>query len=196
MNINFYVDMRTMRFIISHRNTHKCARSHKPFSFQCLNSFTIISHVRHFLIIFYFSLEAIIRPKIMSGRILIEWKHRLCSELSRQRYMDPDITRAVHIEIANIFFNQEQDDSDEISSEHNSAGKSLRYNYRCLVAVVADLTVLNGLQTVPSQFRMIDFLFPRTSSHRNENKNPVSLLFISQLTIVLFSLHLMIYRCY
>lgn len=59
----------------------------------------------------------------MSGKILIEWKHRLCGELSRQRYMDSDITRTVHIEIANIFFNQEQDDSDEISSEHNSAGK-------------------------------------------------------------------------
>lgn len=37
--------------------------------------------------------------------------------------MDADISRTVHIEIANIFFNQEQDDSDEISSEHNSAGK-------------------------------------------------------------------------
>lgn len=62
----------------------------------------------------------------MSGKVLIEWKHRLCSDLSRQRYMDPDITRSVHIEIANIFFNQEQDDSDEISSEHNSAGKYLQ----------------------------------------------------------------------
>lgn len=68
-------------------------------------------------------IDPIIRQKIMSGKVLIEWKHRLCSELSRQRYMDPDITRAVHIEIANIFFNQEQEDSDEISSEHNSAGK-------------------------------------------------------------------------
>lgn len=67
--------------------------------------------------------EPIIRQKIMSGKVLIEWKHRLCCELSRQRYMDSDITRSVHIEIANIFFNQEQDDSDEISSEHNSAGK-------------------------------------------------------------------------
>lgn len=56
----------------------------------------------------------------MSGKILIGWKHRLCSEISRQRYLDPDITRSTHIEIANIFFNQEQDDSDEISSEHNS----------------------------------------------------------------------------
>lgn len=41
--------------------------------------------------------------------------------------MDPDITRGVHIEIANIFFNQEQDDSDEISSEHNSAGKWIEW---------------------------------------------------------------------
>lgn len=62
----------------------------------------------------------IIRQKIMSGKILIGWKHRLCSEISRKRYLDPDITRSTHIEIANIFFNQEQDDSDEISSEHNS----------------------------------------------------------------------------
>ncbi|XP_055320250.1 protein qui-1 isoform X3 [Sitodiplosis mosellana] len=77
-------------------------------------NFSTFRHIRN-------RMKAIIRPKIMSGRILIEWKHRLCSELSRQRFMDPDITRAVHIEIANIFFNQEQDDSDEISSEHNSA---------------------------------------------------------------------------
>lgn len=46
--------------------------------------------------------------------------------------MDPDVTRAVHIEIANIFFNQEQDDSDEISSEHNSAG-------RCNLALNKDI---------------------------------------------------------
>lgn len=67
----------------------------------------------------------------MSGKILIEWKHRLCSDISRQRYMDPDITRSVHIEIANIFFNQEQDDSDEISSEHNSAGKQFYIQFDC-----------------------------------------------------------------
>lgn len=56
----------------------------------------------------------------MSGKILIQWKHSLCSEIAKKRYMDPDTTRAIHIDIANIFFNQEQDDSDEISSEHNS----------------------------------------------------------------------------
>lgn len=60
----------------------------------------------------------------MSGRILIQWRHSLCAEIAKVRYMDPDKTRAVHTEIANIFFNQEQDDSDEISSEHNSDEKS------------------------------------------------------------------------
>lgn len=95
------------------------------------------------MIIFFYSvqqlhrLEPIIRQKIMSGKVLIEWKYRLCSELSRQRYMDPDITRSTHIEIANIFFNQEQDDSDEISSEHNSAGEySLinDFNFICSIS--------------------------------------------------------------
>lgn len=60
----------------------------------------------------------------MSGKILIEWKHSLCKEVANARYMDPDTTRSTHIDIANIFFNPEQDDSDEISSEHNSGGKT------------------------------------------------------------------------
>lgn len=45
--------------------------------------------------------------------------------------MDSDIRRSAHIEIANIFFNQEQDDSDEISSEHNSAGKQFYIQLDC-----------------------------------------------------------------
>lgn len=36
--------------------------------------------------------------------------------------MNSDVTRSTHIEIANISFNHEQEDSDEISSEH-SVGK-------------------------------------------------------------------------
>lgn len=54
----------------------------------------------------------------MSGKILIKWRHNLCAEIAKKRYMDPENTRAMHIEIANIFFNQEGDDSDETSSEH------------------------------------------------------------------------------
>lgn len=72
--------------------------------------------------------EPIIRLKVMSGKILIEWKHNLCRDVAKTRYMDPDIARSSHMDIANIFFNPEQDDSDEISSEHNSGGKCL---YTC-----------------------------------------------------------------
>lgn len=54
----------------------------------------------------------------MSGKILIKWRHNLCAEIAKKRYMNPENTRAMHIEIANIFFNQEGDDSDETSSEH------------------------------------------------------------------------------
>lgn len=60
----------------------------------------------------------------MSGRVLIQWRHNICADIARSRYMNPDKTRAVHTEIANIFFQQEQDDTDEISSEHNSDVKT------------------------------------------------------------------------
>lgn len=56
----------------------------------------------------------------MSGRILIQWRHSLCAEIAKHRYMDPEETRAIHTEIANIFFNQYNEDSDEISSEQQS----------------------------------------------------------------------------
>lgn len=68
--------------------------------------------------------EPILREKLMSGRVLIQWRHSICAEIARSRYMNPDSTRAVHTEIANIFFQQEQDDSDEISSEQNSDVKT------------------------------------------------------------------------
>lgn len=58
----------------------------------------------------------------MSGKVLIQWRHTLCAEISKSRYMDPDTTRAVHTEIANIFFNQDADDSDEtstVNSDHS-----------------------------------------------------------------------------
>lgn len=94
------------------------------------NSIRSNTHFIPFSFFFFYSLHAtriaepIIRLKVMSGKILIEWRHSLCREVTKTRYMDPDITRSAHIDIANIFFNPDQDDSDEISSEHNSGGKN------------------------------------------------------------------------
>lgn len=52
----------------------------------------------------------------MSGKLLIEWRHSLCAEISQKRYMTPDGTRRAHVELANIFFNHEIDEYDDTSS--------------------------------------------------------------------------------
>lgn len=70
----------------------------------------------------------------MSGKILIQWRHSLCAEIARTRYSNPERTRAVHTEIANIFFNpadadagDDSGDGDDTSSQHSRATKSGTY---------------------------------------------------------------------
>lgn len=55
----------------------------------------------------------------MSGKLLIEWRHDLCAEISKKRYVnDQEMLRQAHAEIVNLFFPQENsDESDEINSE-------------------------------------------------------------------------------
>ena len=89
-------------------------------------------------------IELLIREKMMSGKILIEWRHRLCEEITRTRYMDVNSQRAMHIEIANIFFNQDTDDSDEITSEKSdSTGKSDHYHAVLILRVLISIYLLD-----------------------------------------------------
>ena len=60
----------------------------------------------------------------MSGRLLIVWRHALCAEVTKQRYMTPDISREMHAEIVNLFFPPDSDESEEISSEQHSRKSS------------------------------------------------------------------------
>lgn len=55
----------------------------------------------------------------MSGKLLIEWRHDLCADISRKRYVnDQEMLRQAHAEIVNLFFPQENsDESDENNSE-------------------------------------------------------------------------------
>ncbi|XP_037948244.1 NACHT and WD repeat domain-containing protein 2-like isoform X2 [Teleopsis dalmanni] len=62
----------------------------------------------------------LLHDKIMSGKVLIQWRHTYCAHLSQQRYMDAQSTRAMHIAIANIFFQQEGEDAEEGSSEQET----------------------------------------------------------------------------
>lgn len=73
-----------------------------------------------FLCFFFLITEPMIREKLMSGKLLINWRHDLCGEIAKERYMDMDVIQLTHTELANLFFQQETDDSgDETSSEHS-----------------------------------------------------------------------------
>lgn len=78
----------------------------------------------HYLQLFVFQRrlfipEPLVREKLMSGKLLIEWRHDLCAEITKKRYInDQELMRLAHAEIVNLFFPLEtSDESDEINSE-------------------------------------------------------------------------------
>ncbi|EDS35482.1 conserved hypothetical protein [Culex quinquefasciatus] len=71
-------------------------------------------------------MRPLLREKLMSGKLLIVWRHGLCSDITKVRYMTPEISRAVHSEIVNLFFPPDSDESDEISSEQHSRKSSIQ----------------------------------------------------------------------
>ncbi|XP_055527282.1 protein qui-1 isoform X1 [Wyeomyia smithii] len=71
-------------------------------------------------------MRALLREKLMSGKLLIVWRHSLCSDITKVRYMTPEISRSVHSEIVNLFFPPDSDESDEISSEQQSRKSSIQ----------------------------------------------------------------------
>lgn len=70
--------------------------------------------------------EALIREKLMSGKLLIEWRHDLCAEITKKRYIsDQEVMRATHAEIVNLFFPTD-DESEEIHSETSDKSSELQ----------------------------------------------------------------------
>lgn len=67
----------------------------------------------------------------MSGKLLIEWRHDLCVEITKKRYInDQEVMRLAHAEIVNLFFPLEtSDESDEINSE--TSDKSSKFVFLC-----------------------------------------------------------------
>lgn len=56
----------------------------------------------------------------MSGKVLIQWRHSLCAEVAKARYMPSrEVIRQAHAELANISFSEGTDDSDEVTSSHS-----------------------------------------------------------------------------
>jgi len=46
----------------------------------------------------------LLHDKIMSGKVLIQWRHNYCAAVAKRRYMDVERTRSLHMELANLFF--------------------------------------------------------------------------------------------
>lgn len=62
---------------------------------------------------YYSSLDLLLllHDKIMSGKVLIQWRHNYCATVAKRRYMDVQRTRSLHSELANLFFPQDEDES-------------------------------------------------------------------------------------
>uniref|UniRef100_A0A182J649 WD_REPEATS_REGION domain-containing protein n=1 Tax=Anopheles atroparvus TaxID=41427 RepID=A0A182J649_ANOAO len=71
-------------------------------------------------------MRLVLREKLMSGKLLIVWRHSICSEITRARYMTPDIARSIHSELVNLFFPPDGDDSDDMSTAQHSRKSSMQ----------------------------------------------------------------------
>lgn len=62
----------------------------------------------------------------MSGKLLIEWRHSICTEICNERYnFSKEEVQLTHNEIVNLFFPQDADDSDDIHSETSEKSSKL-----------------------------------------------------------------------
>ncbi|XP_020814996.1 uncharacterized protein LOC110189304 isoform X1 [Drosophila serrata] len=62
----------------------------------------------------------LLHDKIMSGKVLIQWRHNYCAAVAKRRYMDAQRTRSLHSELANLFFPQDEDES-TLENESNAS---------------------------------------------------------------------------
>ncbi|XP_017838402.1 NACHT domain- and WD repeat-containing protein 1 isoform X2 [Drosophila busckii] len=67
----------------------------------------------------------LLHDKIMSGKVLIQWRHNYCGLVAKRRYMDVERTRNLHMELANLFFPQDEDDSTLENESTKSETKSV-----------------------------------------------------------------------
>ncbi|XP_030246906.1 NACHT domain- and WD repeat-containing protein 1 isoform X2 [Drosophila navojoa] len=67
----------------------------------------------------------LLHDKIMSGKVLLQWRHNYCASIAKQRYMDAERTRSLHMELANLFFPQDEDESTLENDSTRSDTKSV-----------------------------------------------------------------------
>ncbi|XP_033234767.1 NACHT domain- and WD repeat-containing protein 1 isoform X1 [Drosophila pseudoobscura] len=67
----------------------------------------------------------LLHDKIMSGKVLIQWRHNYCAVVAKRRYMGGQRTRNLHMELANLFFPQDEDESTLENESTQSENKSV-----------------------------------------------------------------------
>jgi hypothetical protein len=74
--------------------------------------------------------EPLLREKIMSGKLLIEWSHVTIKDIVRRRYLhNQETLRNTHAELANLFFCEFcRDESCDEEDEEGEPGESRRTN--------------------------------------------------------------------
>uniref|UniRef100_A0A1B0AFS5 NWD1/2-like winged helix-turn-helix domain-containing protein n=1 Tax=Glossina pallidipes TaxID=7398 RepID=A0A1B0AFS5_GLOPL len=65
-------------------------------------------------------MKFLLRDKIMSGKVLIQWRYPYCAEITHKRYLDADSIRAIHCAISNIFFPTDNEENDEEEGYENN----------------------------------------------------------------------------
>ncbi|XP_034650904.1 uncharacterized protein LOC117890259 isoform X2 [Drosophila subobscura] len=67
----------------------------------------------------------LLHDKIMSGKVLVQWRHNYCAVVAKRRYMGGQRTRNLHMELANLFFPQDEDESTLENESTQSETKSV-----------------------------------------------------------------------
>ncbi|KAL9915704.1 protein qui-1 isoform 2-T16 [Glossina fuscipes fuscipes] len=65
-------------------------------------------------------MKFLLRDKIMSGKVLIQWRYPYCAEITHKRYLDTDSIRAIHCAISNIFFPTDNEENEEEEGYENN----------------------------------------------------------------------------
>lgn len=82
----------------------------------------------------------LIRDKLMSGKLLIEWRHDICNEITMERYAKERDTLTVnHIEIVNLFFPQDVDESDDGHSDASDKSSKVFFPFLLFCAFIIRL---------------------------------------------------------
>jgi len=78
--------------------------------------------------------EPLICEKLMSGKVLLCWRHDLTSEVARRKYLQSqDSLRSVHGEIANVFFSEFSQQRSDAETEETGEGMLCKCTQMSLV---------------------------------------------------------------